>query len=61
MRHDFGIDVPSWRLCRGRMRFTHVVFDPAEVRRLPFHLRCLSDPLSPSRGPPHWPDSLDFP
>ncbi len=63
MRHSFGLDVLSCRLCRGRMRFTHVLFDPAEVRRLLAHLHCFSDPLpvSPSRGPPDWPDTLDFP
>ncbi len=63
MRHAFGLDVLSCRLCRGRMRFTHVVFDPDEVRRLLGHLRCFSDPLPvcPARGPPDGPDTLDFP
>jgi hypothetical protein len=62
MRHSFGIDVLTCRLCRGRMRFTHVVFESDEVRRLLAHLRCFSDPLpvSPARGPPDLPDSLDF-
>jgi hypothetical protein len=63
MRHSFGLDVLSCRICRGRMRFTHVVFDPTEVRRLLAHLRCFSDPLpvSPCRGPPDAHDTLDFP
>jgi hypothetical protein len=34
MRHAFSLDVITCRLCRGRMRFTHVVFEPIEVRRL---------------------------
>jgi hypothetical protein len=63
MRHAFGLDVPRCRICRGRMRFTHVVFDPTEVRRLLAHLRCFSDPLpvSPARGPPDGHDILAFP
>ncbi|HJL16330.1 MAG TPA: transposase, partial [Sandaracinaceae bacterium LLY-WYZ-13_1] len=63
MRHSFGLDVLRCRICRGRMRFTHVVFAPTGVRRLLVHLRCFSDPLpiAPSRGPPDAHDTLDFP
>jgi hypothetical protein len=63
MRHSFGLDVLRCRICRGRMRLSHVVFDPTEVRRLLVHLRCFSDPLpiAPSRGPPDAHDTLDVP
>jgi hypothetical protein len=63
MRHSYGIDVLSCRKCNGRMRFVAVILKRSEVKRILQHLCMWSDPLplEPARGPPEYPDELDFP
>jgi hypothetical protein len=63
MKRSFGLDVPSCRRCKGRLRLVAVPFDRAEIERLLCHLRCWSDPLPVhrARGPPEHEETLDFP
>ena len=63
MKHSFGIDVLSCRICKGRMMLVAVILDRKEVRRLLQHLRVWSDPLPvhPARGPPDEPETFEFP
>jgi hypothetical protein len=62
MKRSFGLDVLACPRCGATMRFTAVLLDRREVRRLLEHLQLWTAPLPlhPPRGPPDEHDALDF-
>lgn len=62
MRHSFGLDVLACPRCGERLRFTAVVIDRGEVRRLleDLHLWSAPLPVHPARGPPGEHETFDF-
>jgi hypothetical protein len=51
MHRTFGIDVPAWAQCGGRLRLIATLPDPAVVRKILAHLPLCHSGQSPGLAP----------